>query len=451
MAWGKSRTEMDFLPAALEIQERPPSPLGRTTLWLIMGLFVVILAWASIGTVDIVATAAGAIVPSGRVKVIQPLDRGIVRAIRVTEGQYVRAGDVLIQLDATVDEAEYQRLAREHLANRLLRARLQALVQIMEAEAEDQHRGDDAAILRVEGASNDAIAVQRSILHAQWAGHQARVRGLDSAIASQQAKLAALRENVTKLESILPLITKRAAALKSLVGKRLAAENAWLELEQERLERQQDRAVLNKQVEEVIASIEESRKHREGVHADFNHGVFADLADVQQRIDVLEQDLVKARQRMTMQSLTAPISGVIQQLAVHTVGGVVTPAQELMRVVPQDDRLEVEAWIPNKDIGFVREGDAVEVKVDAFPFTKYGTLDGTLDHLSDDAISDRERGAVYAAQVILATASIQLEDKRLDLSPGMTVTVEVKTGERRIIEYLLSPLLRYKQESIRER
>ena len=149
--------------------------------------------------------------------------------------------------------------------------------------------------------------------------------------------------------------------------------------------------------------------------------------------------------------MTAPISGVIQQLAVHTVGGVVTPAQELMRVVPQDDRLEVEAWIQNKDIGFVEEGDAVEVKVDAFPFTKYGTVPGTLDELSNDAISDKELGAVYAAQVALAAASIQVEDKHLDLSAGMTVTVEVKTGERRIIEYLLSPLLRYRQESIRER
>ena len=443
--------EIDFLPAALEIQERPPSPLGRAILWLIMGFFAATVAWACIGEVDIVATAEGTLVPSGRVKVIQPLEIGVVRAIGVTEGQYVEAGDVLIELDPTVSEAEHERLAKEHLANRLVGARLETLVHITEAAGENRHDGDDITIPGVEGASDQAIAIQRSILRAQWAEHRARVQGLDSAVASHQAKLAAIRENVRKLESTLPLITKRAQALKTLVGKHLASENAWLELEQERLEQQQDLAALTKQVQQVSASIEETRKQKEAVHAEFKRSVFTDLAGVQQRIEILEQELIKARQRTMLQSLTAPISGVIQQLAVHTVGGVVTPAQELMRVVPQDDRLEVEAWIQNKDIGFVEEGDAVEVKVDAFPFTKYGTVPGTLDELSNDAISDKELGAVYAAQVALAAASIQVEDKHLDLSAGMTVTVEVKTGERRIIEYLLSPLLRYRQESIRER
>ena len=451
MAMGERRPEIDFLPAALEIQERPPSPLGRALLWLIMGFFATAVAWAWVGDVDIVATAKGTIVPSGRVKVIQPLEMGIVRAIGVTEGQYVEAGDVLIELDPTISEAEYERLAREYLANRLLRARLETLVHITEAEGDNRHDGDNMTVPSVDGASYQAIAIQRSILRAQWAQHRARVQGLDSAVAGHQARLAAIRENVRKLENTLPLITRRAQALKKLVDKHLASENAWLELEQERLEQQQDLAVLIQQVQQVSASIEETRKQKEAHHAEFEHSLFTGLADVQQRIEILEQDLIKARQRTTLQSLTAPISGVIQQLAVHTVGGVVTPAQELMRVVPQDDRLEVEAWIQNKDIGFVEEGDAVEVKVDAFPFTKYGTVPGTLDELSNDAISDKKLGAVYAAQVALEKAVIRVGGMLVKLSPGMAVTVEVKTGERRVIEYLLSPLLRYKQESIRER
>jgi hemolysin D len=175
------------------------------------------------------------------------------------------------------------------------------------------------------------------------------------------------------------------------------------------------------------------------------------LLEAKQQATALEQEWIKAKQRNRQQTIHAPISGTIQQLAIHTIGGIVTPAQELMLIVPENNHLEVEAFIQNKDIGFVHEGQIVEVKVDTFNFTKYGTIDAELQNISNDAVSDENIGLVYPSRVSLATSKIQIADKWVSLSPGMAVTVEVKTGKRRIIEFFLSPLLRYKQESIRER
>ncbi len=165
----------------------------------------------------------------------------------------------------------------------------------------------------------------------------------------------------------------------------------------------------------------------------------------------IEQEIIKATVRKNAQTLRSPVDGVVQQLAVHTLGGVVTPAQELMMIVPEEESLEVEAMLENKDIGFVEEGQTAEVKIDAFPFTKYGTIDGTLIDISNDAILDEVKGLMFKTQVSLQQSLMQIGKRQVQLTPGMSVTVEIKTGTRRVIEFFLSPLLRYKQESIRER
>lgn len=150
-------------------------------------------------------------------------------------------------------------------------------------------------------------------------------------------------------------------------------------------------------------------------------------------------------------TLTAPVDGTVQQLAVHTVGGVVTPAQPLMMIVPKDNMIEVEAYVENKDIGFVNPGQAAVVKIETFPLTKYGTIEAKVTHVSNDAVNDEKRGLIFPARVNLARSTIQVENKTVNLSPGMAVTVEVKIAQRRVVEYFLSPLMQYKDESLRER
>lgn len=449
--------EIDFLPAALEIQERPPSPIGRAILWSLVVFFVIALVWSIVGRIDIVATAQGKIIPSGHVKVIQPVEIGSVRAIHVVEGQHVKAGDVLIELDPTVNAADRDRLTSEYKTAQLNRARLAALAQQLTAQDVTEPTAAGRAAfpeMDVSGIpSTDAAAVtlQQHRLRTQWTEFTARLAALDADLAKRSAELAGVKAQVSKLQQTLPLITKRADALKGLLGKKLVPENQWLELEQERIEQQQDMESQQQRSLELTAAIAEAHQQRNSTQAEFTGKVYTDLAEAERQTAGLEQELIKAEQRTGLQTLTAPIAGIVQQLAVHTVGGVVTPAQELLKIVPQQVKLEVEAWVLNKDIGFVTEGQTAEIKVETFPFTQYGTLDAEVIDVSSDAVTDEEKGLIYAARVLMKDATIRVGDKIVNLTPGMAVTVEVKTGTRRLIEFVLSPLLKYRDEGLRER
>lgn len=449
--------ELDFLPAALEIQERPPSLIGRAIIWSIMAFFLIALAWSIVGQIDIVATAQGKIIPGGRIKVIQPLEIGSVRAIHVTEGQKVYQGDVLIELDPTVSAADRDQLRSEHHTARLNRARLRALVQRLQPQSGEATQPADGADLpqldmSVLADIDPAVVVlQQQLLRTQWTEFTARLAALDADIEKRAAELSGVKAQVAKLQQTLPLITRRADALKGLVGKKLVAENQWLELEQERIEQQQDLESQRQRGHELGAAIAEARQRRNGIEAEFTGKMYTDLAETERQVAGIEQELIKAEQRTGLQTLTAPITGIVQQLAVHTIGGVVTPAQELLKIVPQEGNLEIEAWVLNKDIGFVNEGQTAEIKVETFPFTKYGTLGAEVIDVSSDAVTDEERGLVYAARVLMSDATIQVGDKLVSLTPGMAVTVEVKTGTRRLIEFVLSPLLKYRDEGLRER
>jgi len=199
------------------------------------------------------------------------------------------------------------------------------------------------------------------------------------------------------------------------------------------------------------AAYQNLKQRRNALVAQTHSAWLTQRVDLETRLKSFDQEILKAQTRVNELQLTAPVTGTVQQLAVNTVGGVVTPAEKLMLIVPGEDALRVEAWIPNKDIGFVHGGQAAEIKVETFPFTKYGVIDGTIDTISNDAIADENLGLVYLAQITMAKTTMWVNDRVVNLSPGMAVTVEVDMGKRRLIEFLLTPLLRYQDEGLQER
>ena len=456
--------ELAFLPAALEIVETPPSPIGRAIGAAIIVLFCAALVWAWWGTIDIVASATGKILPGGRVKVIQPFETGVVRAIRVQDGQAVNAGDVLIELDPTVNEAERDHLRNDLLAERLNIARLRAALA----------GGDDpsADFTPPADADPELIATQRQLLQNQVTEHRAKIAALLRQQAQKEAEQATTAATIHKLETIIPVIQSRVDIRKTLVEKELGSKLAYFEVMQLLVEQQEEFNVLKSHLKETEAAIAAIRETHGQAVAEYRHSLSDDLAKSEQKASGLAQDLIKAEQRTRLQLLTAPVDGVVQQLAIHTVGGVVTPAQSLLVVVPSDSRLEIEAMVSNSDIGFIHPGQDAEIKVDTFNFTRYGLLHGQVLTVSQDAVirdrqqdrsNDRRLGTQndssepkgqelnYSARISLDRTKMQIDDRMVNLSPGMTVTVEIKTGSRKILNYLLSPLLRYRQETLRER
>jgi len=452
--------EREFLPAALEIIETPASPAGRAIGYVIVLFFAIAVAWACLGHVDVIATARGKIIPTGRTKVVQPFEIGTVRAIHVQEGQAVRAGDVLVELDPTANVAEVDRLSAELLVAELDAARLRAAL----SNAPDPV----AAFVPPPKADPGQVRLYQQFLANQVAEQRAKIAGLDRQQAQHEADRAAVSATVDKLSAAIPMLRERAETKRYLAERGTSSKMSALELEQNLTEYEHELLVQRNRLAEAQASLAAIEENRAQTAAEYRRTALSDLANAEQKIGSLTQEIVKATKKTELQRLTAPVDGTVQQLAVHTVGGVVTPAQQLMVIVPSDSRLEIDATVENKDIGFVAEGNPVEIKVETFNFTRYGLLHGTVIQLSRDAIAPERNSQsptdarepppppqmqepVYTARISLDRDKMEIDGRSIALGPGMAVTAEIKTGRRRVIEYLLSPVLKYANESIRER
>lgn len=229
------------------------------------------------------------------------------------------------------------------------------------------------------------------------------------------------------------------------------SHHAWLEKEQIRLEQEGELATQRSRLAEIKAALREAQGQRSNSIAEMRRQMLDAQAEGELKSASLQQELIKAESRQRLMRVVAPIDGTVQQLAVNTIGGVVTPAQALMLLVPLNSPIEVDARLENKDIGFVKTGQDVEVKVETFPFTRYGTIKGKVINISQDAVNDDKQGLVFLARIKLEKKAIQVDQKSVPLSPGMIVTAEIKTGRRKVIDYLLSPLMQHANESMRER
>ncbi|HEX8750961.1 MAG TPA: HlyD family type I secretion periplasmic adaptor subunit [Nitrospira sp.] len=429
----------EFLPAVLEIQQAPPSPIGRAITWTIIAVFTAGMLWATFGWIDIVATAQGKIIASGYSKIIQPYETGVIASIHVLDGQVVKRGEVLIELDPTQNRADRDRASNEYRAAKVDAARLRALI-AGRSTFDEPSDGDP-----------QYIALQQHLLRDQLIEYQARAEAAQHLIDQRRAALDQTKENIRRLEATVPMEAERAEAYKKLLDHEAVTRMDFLQAEEQRIDKTQELAGQRKKLVQDAAALLEAEKNYRVTVTEFQQTKQAELSTIETKAASLSQDVTKAGQKADFQRLTSPIDGVVQQLAVHTVGGVVTPAQQLLIVVPQEHPVEVEAQVENKDVGFVKEGQPAEIKVETFLFTLYGTIPGKVLTVSDDAASIEDVGLVYPTRVSMDRSTVQVEGKQVNLSPGMAVTVEIKTGKRRIIEYLLSPLLKSVKESLRER
>jgi len=429
----------EFLPAVLEIQQTPPSPIGRAITWTIIAVFTAGMLWATFGWIDIVATAQGKIIASGYSKIIQPYETGVIASIHVLDGQVVKRGEVLIELDPTQNRADRDRASNEYRAAKVDAARLLALI-AGRSTFDEPSDGDP-----------QYIALQQQLLRDQLAEYQARAEAAQHLIDQRRAALDQTKENIRRLEATVPMEAERAEAYRKLLDHEAVTRMDFLQAEEQRIDKTQELAGQRKKLVQDAAALLEAEKNYRVTVTEFQQTKQAELSTIETKAASLSQDVTKAGQKADLQRLTSPIDGVVQQLTVHTVGGVVTPAQQLLIVVPQEHPVEVEAQVENKDVGFVKEGQPAEIKVETFLFTLYGTIPGKVLTVSDDAASIEDVGLVYPTRVSMDRSTVQVEDKQVNLSPGMAVTVEIKTGKRRIIEYLLSPLLKSVKESLRER
>lgn len=444
--------EYEFLPSTLALRETPVHPAPRILMRLIVIFMALLILWSCFGKLDVVATATGKVVPDSRSKTIQPLETAAIRAIYVRDGQSVRAGDVLIELDATVAQADIDRLSAEYQASFLDAAMYRSLVANLENETANKPVRMELDATGFSGViTPEVLNAQKRLAKGQLDAYKARALQLTAAIIRHQAELRSTQAIVEKYQQTLPITQQREQDLQRLLAQKYVSQHDYLDLKKSMIEQERDLAAETEHLAEISASLLEAERESKQFGAETRRLWLDKLHEAEQRASSLSQEFIKAGSRGQFMHLTAPVSGTVQQLAVHTIGGVVTPAQPLMTIVPAESPIEVEAYLSNQDIGFVHKGQRVEIKVETFSFTKYGTLDGEVISVSSDAIQDEKLGLVFAVRIKLNNNSIRVDGNKVTLSPGMAVTTEIKTTQRRVIEYFLDPLKRHISESLDER
>jgi len=434
--------DVTFLPAALEIVEQPVSPTARATTWILLVGLVFAILWLTVGKVDVVASAPGRLIPADNVKLVQPAEAGIVRAIYVRNGQFVRKGQVLVDLDPTVSTAETVQ-AEAALQTALFDvARAKAVLSALD--------GKGLAFSPPQATAPQLIATQRSLAAAELAAIEASASGRSADLQAAKAARSEALVQAAKLTETIPLLDQQLDAYEGLLTKGYAAKLKVIEMRRQRFATIRDREAALETARKAEAQSSSASSIMAQSKAEARTRILTDLAKAEADARLRQEELIKSRQRSSLQRLTAPVDGTITQLSIHTIGGVVEAAKPIMVVVPKGGSLVAEVKILNKDVGFVKDGQPVALKLEAFPFTRHGTIPGQVESIGSDAVEDEKLGLVYPARISI-DHSEKSKASDIRLSAGLATTADIRTGYRSIMSYLISPIAEVRQQAGRER
>ena len=477
----REQDEREFLPAHLELTETPLSAAPKWIARLVILFALISLLWAIFGKLDIVAVAQGKTSLGGRSKTIQALETAVVERINVKDGQTVKKGDVLIELAGIGSDSDYNRSLEALRAAYLNKWRSETLLAAIEnghsprlsssidtdkqvnntqdaKQAASAPQGLQAASETtslkqqiIASIPQSAIIEAQTLVLNQYQAWSTKDQQLASVKEQRIAERASTQSQISKLAAMTQIEGQRVSDYRELVAQDYLAKHSLLEQESKYIQAKNDLASQQSTLQQITQAIKQAEDERILNTQTIKRDTLDVLRQANEQIGQLEPEAAKAEQRKQLLTLTAPVDGTVQQLAMHTIGGVVTAAQPIMVIVPSEDKLEIEAIVPNKDIGFVQVGQEVVVKIESFPYTRYGYLTGKVKTVSFDAVENKDLGLVYTAIVSLDKDTLNIEGKPVRLDAGMNATAEIKTGKRSVISYLLSPLQTKVDESLRER
>ena len=432
--------DKEFLPPAVEVLETPPSPAGRMLVWAVVGLFILTVLWAFIGEIDEVVVARGKVIPIGYTKVLQAEDKGIVKRILVQEGQKVKRGELLMELDRTMSESDLNALKKEI-------AYYDTNIRRILAELEEKPFVAGAGS---QPDSRDFIQ-QMSLYQSRQSEKRAKLEFYDAQIRQKEDSVRVAESSLVKYQELLKIAREREANLKEIVEQGAISRYTYLEYQGKRIELEQNVSMNRSELSAAQAEVSAARQEKAQYQAEWNRQLQEELINSRKQFNTLKESERKAELKNKLIEIKSPVDGAVHKLDIHTVGAVVREAQGLMEVVPDGTPMEIEAWMENQDVGFVTPGMPVEVKVDAFNFQKFGTLKGKVREISPDAIEDKERGQLYRVMVSVDEEKLHMDSRDLQVYPGMAVSAEIKTRKKRIIDFFLEPFQTYKSEALRER
>lgn len=435
--------ETEFLPAILEVTETPPSPVGRMVMMSILALLVVTLLWSILGHINEVAVATGKVIPTGQAKTVQVKNKGIIKEILVKEGQDVKEGEVLVRLDPTTPRADFDSLKKRAAFYRLDIARLEA-----------ELAGKPFSPAKDPDLEAHDLSAELALYQSRTRDYRTQVEVAENIIAQKKAALASAQTTYEKYNEGLAIAEEKERRLTQLVEQNAIAEFQLLEQQAQRIEYAKNAQSTLDSIIATQSEIAEAEQRRANVDAAYHKDIMTSLVEARKEFYSLQEAIKKADEDTRMATILAPCDGRVYNLAVHTEGGIVTDAQPLMMVIPDDVRLQFEVYAENKDIGFIKVGQEAEVKVETFDFQKFGIIQAAVEEISADAFDDSrdpEKNRKFRLLLKPEKEEISIGGRTAPLVPGMSVSAEIKIKEKRIIDFFLDPFRRYTSESLRER
>ncbi|EPP20217.1 Membrane-fusion protein [Vibrio fluvialis PG41] len=439
------RDEYEFLPAIISIQESPPSPIGRLILWILMIFLSAIIIWSIFAEVDIITSSNGKILPNGKVRVVQSSVSGQVKEIYYREGQFVEKGAVLVSLDKTIIDAEIKKLKLQLSEKTALLNSLSAIIETLKNDLKIVSPKNQKWIpTRISKRNNELFESEIASFISSYNVQKNKLEVLVSNINESEVK-------ISKINETLPIIKKRENSYKELYNKSMGSESEYLKHKQLRIEAEYELQSLNSSIKSMIVEMEGQLETLSEMKSRKRYETHNRISELLSEIEIYKEDLIQKEKNKMLHDIISPISGFVQDLAISSYGESVTVAEDILRVVPNKDELIVEALVPSKDIGFIEKSQDVIIKVDTYDFVKHGYLVGKTYDISNDSIEDEKLGVVFKVKIKIESNKINLSGMKATISSGMSVTVDIKTGKRKIIEFFLNPIKRTIKESVSER
>lgn len=429
-----SKDKHQFTPLLVEIEERPTSPLGRSLLYAILAFMTIGILWLSFAKIDVVVSARGKVVPDGEIKTLQPVETGVIGSILVKEGQSVKKGEVLMEIDPSVTESD---LASKQKNLSLLE---------LEIERLDAQINDRAFHPSSTCQDTSAIATQQMMYTSGKLAYDQQRQVLQEQIRQNDEATETAKADLSRLRQLLSSAKEHEARLKEVID--IIAKKEYEDAKNQRIEYQEQLTMKEHVIAQSGGKLNELNQQLRLITQEYRNKLLTDLTQKSKEATSLRTEVETTQFRNAKQQIIAPVDGYIGKLLVHTVGGVVTPAEKLLTLIPKGVPLIIQATVLNQDIGFITKEMEAAVKIDTFDFQKYGLLHGKVKHIADDAIEDEKLGPVYEITIDPKETTLRVEGKELTINPGMSVTAELKVGKRRVIEFFIYPMIKYLDEGL---
>lgn len=443
----KTRDKHEFTPLLVEIEERPTSPLGRSLLWALLAFVTIGVLWLFFAKIDIVVSARGKVVPDGEIKTLQPVETGVISSILIREGQHVTKGQLLMEIDPSVTQSDLASKQQNLSLLELETDRLNALIsdrpfiqnpackEKVNCEAREAALGYTAA-----------ISTQQLMYISTKSAYEQQRQVIQDQIRQNDEQTLAAKADKSRLKQLLASAKERESRLKEVLD--IIAKKEYEEAQNQRIEYQEQLSMKEHVISQSNGKQHELTQQLHLVTQEYRNKLLTELTQKSKEATALRTEVQTIAFRHAKQHITAPVDGYIGKLLVHTVGGVVTPAEKLVTLIPKNVPLIIKATVQNQDIGFITKSMDVAVKIDTFDFQKYGLINGKVKHIADDAIEDEKLGPVYEIAIIPFATTLKGEGKTLSIHPGMSVTAELKVGKRRVIEFFIYPMIKYLDEGL---